>query len=450
MARMSAAAASSSSPAGRCRRQPGRAVTRPASSAGLPNAAASRLRRCWIDAYASTATGSSARPSRTAGSRNVTCRLLGLRLGGRGAARAARRHRAAPHPVGAPQVGRQVVQPVAVGGEHEMVGARAPQRRGDLGAVGRGGGLEAAAHLAPARVDDDLAPGLGVDHPHVAGRRQLQLARIAHLDREHAVARAQRAQPGLPVARAAEVRHDHHEPARAGERARAGASRRRATSRPRRRRAGSARSSASSPSSPSRPWRGRSTRGSRAAEGDHAQAVAAPRRDMADGEAHALRHVGLAPQRGAEGHRRRDVEHEPCRHRALADVHAHVRLAHPRGHVPVDVADVVARLVGADQRQLGAGRRPAASRGRPGRATGSGASRRGRASAGPRRGPGRAPDVPGVRSGWGGGHAPHGSRPFRSSPVTSPASSSASAPPANAAVTSCFSLRVASPRPRFA
>ena len=92
-----------------------------------------------------------------------------------------------------------------------------------------------------------------------------------------------------------------------------------------------------------------------AAERDDAEPVAAPRRDVADRERDALGDVGLAPQRRAERHRRRDVEHQPRRHRALADVHAHVRLAHPRGHVPVDVADVVARLVRPDHRQLGAG-----------------------------------------------------------------------------------------------
>ena len=53
-------------------------------------------------------------------------------------------------------------------------------------------------------------------------------------------------------------------------------------------------------------------------------------------------------------HRGRDVEQQPAGQRALADVHAHVRLVHARGHVPVDVADVVARPVGPDHRQVGA------------------------------------------------------------------------------------------------
>ena len=48
--------------------------------------------------------------------------------------------------------------------------------------------------------------------------RQLELARVAHLDRQHAVARAQAAQRRLPVARAAEVGDDDDEPARPRER----------------------------------------------------------------------------------------------------------------------------------------------------------------------------------------------------------------------------------------
>jgi hypothetical protein len=43
----SAASASASNSGGRWRRQPGRSVTRLPSSAGLPNAAASRRRRRW-------------------------------------------------------------------------------------------------------------------------------------------------------------------------------------------------------------------------------------------------------------------------------------------------------------------------------------------------------------------------------------------------------------------
>ena len=129
-----------------------------------------------------------------------------------------------------------------------------------------------------------------------------------------------------------------------------------------------------------------------AAEGDHAEPVAAPCRDVADGQRDALGDVGLAPVGGAEGHRGRDVEHQPGGQRALADVHAHVRLLHPGGRR--------SSRCGARRRPGGTGgssparcrRRPAASGARPARGSRSASSPRGRASAGPAaaRGRGRA------------------------------------------------------------
>ena len=80
-------------------------------------------------------------------------------------------------------------------------------------------------------------------------------------------------------------------------------------------------------------------------ERQQAEAVAAPAGDVPDGEHDALGDVGLAAQRRAEAHRRRAVEHEPGGQRALRDVQAHVRLVHARRRVPVDQANVVARLV---------------------------------------------------------------------------------------------------------
>ena len=78
-----------------------------------------------------------------------------------------------------------------------------------------------------------------------------------------------------------------------------------------------------------------------------------PARDVAERERDALGDVGLAALGGAERHRRRRVEHEPGDEHALGELDAHVRLARARGHVPVDVADVVlARHVRANLREL--------------------------------------------------------------------------------------------------
>ena len=94
--------------------------------------------------------------------------------------------------------------------------------------------------------------------------------------------------------------------------------------------------------------------GSCVAEGERAEAVAAAGGEVADGDRHALGDVRLAAVGGAEAHRRGGVEHEPGDEHALGEVDAHVRLAGAGGDVPVDPADVVARDVRADQRELGA------------------------------------------------------------------------------------------------
>ena len=90
------------------------------------------------------------------------------------------------------------------------------------------------------------------------------------------------------------------------------------------------------------------------AERHDAEAVAAPRRDVADRERDALRDVGLAPVGRAEVHRRRRVEDEPRHEHALGVLHADVRLAGARGHVPVDLPHVVAEDVRPDLRELAA------------------------------------------------------------------------------------------------
>src|SRR4051794_4160770 len=348
----------------------------------------------------------------------------------------------------AAQVPGERAQPVALGGQHDVVGAgRAHHPRDDV-ALLRGRGGEAVAQLAPARVHVHLAAGLRVHEPEVAGRDELLLARVADLHRHHAVAGAQRAHRALPVLRAGEVADDDHEPALAPERgpvAQRGAARGRALPVA----LGPAAQLGQQREQPEPALaRAQHARVARA-EGHDAEPVAAPRGHVADGKRHALGHVGLAPVGGAEGHRGRDVEHEPRGHRALAHVHAHVGLLQPRRGVPVDLAHVVAGEVGPDHGELRARadlRREvlardealdalhhreverAQDRGRDGPGPGLG-----RAALGRRRGD----------------PAPHGSLPPRTSPKPAPASSSTSAPPANADVTWRFSLtwarRVPSP-----
>ena len=96
------------------------------------------------------------------------------------------------------------------------------------------------------------------------------------------------------------------------------------------------------------------------AEDDDTESIATAGRNVAKGQRHAFGHVGLAPVGRAEGHRGRGVEHQPGDQRPLGQVDSNVRLAGPGGGVPVDQADIVARLIGSHLGQLGA--RPVAGR----------------------------------------------------------------------------------------
>ena len=111
---------------------------------------------------------------------------------------------------------------------------------------------------------------------------------------------------------------------------------------------------------PSRAWVGGTRAGVRPAEGGDAERAARAPRDLSGSERDSLGDVGLAAIGRAEQHRRRDVEDQPGRQRAFGDVDADVRLAGAGGHVPVDPAGVVARLVGPDLGELG--RRPEGGR----------------------------------------------------------------------------------------
>ena len=95
------------------------------------------------------------------------------------------------------------------------------ERARELGALGRCGDGEALAQPAAARVDAQLATGLGIDEVEEPDVRELLLARIADLDRDDVVVPGELEQRPSPVALAAEVGDDDDERALARERARA-------------------------------------------------------------------------------------------------------------------------------------------------------------------------------------------------------------------------------------
>ena len=122
--------------------------------------------------------------------------------------RAASSHRRSPArnltrvpPGGGDQAGAQpaaggdeaddVEEPVAVGAQHEVRDRGAAQRRGRSPPAGRWLPPRSARRTLVARgLHLDAAPGLGVDEGEEPDGRQLELARVEHLDREHLVAPA--------------------------------------------------------------------------------------------------------------------------------------------------------------------------------------------------------------------------------------------------------------------
>ena len=98
---------------------------------------------------------------------------------------------------------------------------RHPDRRqhaGDAGPLLRGRLGEAPAKRLAARVDADLPPGLRIDEPDLADVRELLLAWVANLDRDHVMAAQQLKQRLAPVERAAKVGDDDDDAALARDR----------------------------------------------------------------------------------------------------------------------------------------------------------------------------------------------------------------------------------------
>ena len=246
--------------------------------------------------------------------------------------------------------------------------------------------------------------GLGVDEREHAAVGQLELARVEDLDGDDLLAGGdQQAQRARPAGRVAEVGDDDDEarlarqPAHADQRRRPRPSARRAVGRDALRRAAGRRRRA-------RGGRraGGSTIGRGAAGGDDADAPAAARGRGArrPSSRPRRRRSSAAPAvpNAIDGETSSD---DPGRQRALGHVLAHVRHAGARARRRVDLAHVVADLVGPQLRELGARRRRRSPRWSPGqRARRRAARARGRARRPrpPASDPG--PDGPAGRRAW--------------------------------------------------
>ena len=342
---------------------------------------------------------------------------------GRGAAwhavadRGAGRRAGAQRGLAAAQVAGEDPQPVAAGGEHDVVGAGAAQRAADLVALGGGGRGEAVADASLARCRRGPG-GPSPGRPARGRRRGRAAARAGRRSRPpsrrggRAAACSGPSQSRSPRKSETITTSPRWRPSAAALLERAARARSRPRLRPRAR--GAARPAARA--GRSRPWRGRMIRGSPPPNASTPSRL--PRRVATWPTASATPSATSALRRSAVPNaiEADDVEHEPGRQRPLADVHAHVRLLQPRRRVPVDVAHVVAREVRADHRQLGARSRSAASGAHRGRAlsirfiTARSSERRTAGGTGP------GPGLSGVRSGVGQATAPHGSLPPRARP----------------------------------
>ena len=264
----------------------------------------------------------------------------------------------------------------------------------ELAPLGGGRLGEPLAHARVARVDLQLLPRLRVDEPDRADVRQLLLARVADLDGDDVVA------GGEPQQRPAA--------SRAG----------RGSRRPRRRASGGARAAPRGRRPRRTRWCRSARRSARCGARGAARAGRAGRAGPGRRAASGSPNVAIAsrlPRRvatwptaratpSATSHLRRSAvpkvidgdvsSRSQVFDRALGDVRAHVRLAGPRGDVPVDPADVVADHVRPHLGELGAvaeHRRPVvAERGARRRAGGPS----GRACGGARRAAARGRDEP--------------------------------------------------------
>jgi len=100
---------------------------------------------------------------------------------------------------------------VLIGAQHELVDARAVERRSETLLPPSGGGGKAGTKAAVVRVDAELLAGLAVGQDHRTDVRQLSLARVRQSDGHGLVASRDTPQALLPSGGAEEIGDDEHE-----------------------------------------------------------------------------------------------------------------------------------------------------------------------------------------------------------------------------------------------
>ena len=193
-------------------------------------------------------------------------------------------------------------------------------------------------------IDIQLLAGLGIFHDNRADIRQLHLARVPQAHRQHFVALVEQAQRPLPAGRADEIGDDKHQRA-FFDGIQAAIEQRRQVGEGRARQARLLEQVVDQAQHLHAPAAGRDGALDAAAVEHGAHAVAVPGEQARQGGDEIDQHAAFNAGSRAEIDRRAEVEQKPGGDLAVFDVLAHIRRVHARGDIPVDVADIIFRLV---------------------------------------------------------------------------------------------------------
>ncbi len=250
----------------------------------------------------------------------------------------------------------QCRQEVFVGGQIEEVSTRRAQFGVDRGCLGLRLDLESLSYAAIAGVDEDLPAGLWILKGNEADIGDRIFARVTQPNGDDLMAVAKASERRLPTRRCEEVRDDDHE--------------RPATDHPAGviESAGQVGGSAASVAGRTLDRRGKleqvvppsaggDDRADTVGEGDEAQSVTAAGQERPSDRCEVGSLVALEHPGGSPVHRCAQIDQQPDVERSLDKSLTDMRPVGPGGDIPVDVADVVARLVLANFGQFEA--RPA-------------------------------------------------------------------------------------------
>ena len=199
----------------------------------------------------------------------------------------------------------------------------------------------------------DLAPGLGVmedEHPDIG---KCEFDRVDHFDTQHIVAEGEGAQRSIPRAGIEEIGDHDDQASSLGGPGDATQSGRQIGATGLRGIEGSQHLTEKRLHMHPSGTGGDRGRGALRTEGHRPDAVPGPSSEEAGRSDPGKSQVTLFTSGGAEGQRRRSIDHDPCLEFAVGDAVAHMGLTQASGDVPIDTANIVTWLIGAYLTGLG-------------------------------------------------------------------------------------------------